>query len=182
MIGNWFREFSVWAPELVVAVYTGLSSERELIKGAGLFNPDGTMKAHVLLTTYDTLSSETYVFHRINHWEVLILDEGQRLKNSATLGFKKVNSIKACHRVLMTGTPLQNNLTELYTLMSFMDPKEFASEEDFLEKYADLSEKSVVALHELLAPYFLRRTKANVLKDLPKKVRHVFSPLTFRLK
>ncbi|KAJ9050395.1 hypothetical protein DSO57_1014835 [Entomophthora muscae] len=170
VIPNWFREFMFWAPELVVAIYTGGAAEREVLKGSGLFNSNGTLRAHVLLTTYDTLSSETFRFNRIHHWEALILDEGQRLKNSETAGFKKVNSIKAAHRVLLTGTPLQNNLNELYTLMSFMDPQRFQSEEEFLAKYSDLSEESVVDLHKLLAPYFLRRTKDAVLKDLPKKV------------
>ncbi|KAI0229757.1 hypothetical protein L0F63_003353 [Massospora cicadina] len=153
VVANWFREFSVWAPELIVAVYTGGAEERSLIRGSGLFNKDGTVRAHVLITTYTTLANEPSV--------------GQRLKNADGYCYKKMSSVAACHRVLLTGTPLQNNLGELFSLMAFMDPKRFDSGDEFLEKYKDLSQESVAELHELLTPYFLRRTKANIEVAVP---------------
>ncbi|EIM83636.1 uncharacterized protein STEHIDRAFT_160211 [Stereum hirsutum FP-91666 SS1] len=107
----------------------------------------------------------TSVFKNVDRWEALIVDEGQQLKNDGSLLFKKLNELNTIHRIIMTGTPLNNNMHQWNDLTA-------------LEEYdqENLNEESVKALHERLRPYFLRRVKAEVLKLPPKN--EVIVPLS----
>ncbi|OCH94711.1 hypothetical protein OBBRIDRAFT_746991 [Obba rivulosa] len=175
-ITNWVREFERWAPSLRVVPFYGENRAREVIKNYELFhsNPQsGTTgaKYHVLVTTYETITNNKEfapVFKRTPRWEVLVVDEGQRLKSDVSLLFKKLKELNTIHRIIMTGTPINNNIRELFNLMNFLDPAEWYDLKALSTEYEDLSEDKIKELHSKLRPYFLRRIKADVL-DLPPK-------------
>ncbi|KAF4623265.1 hypothetical protein D9613_002145 [Agrocybe pediades] len=177
-ITNWVREFERWAPALRVVPFYGEKTARDVIKQFELFHrnssPGNTnAKFHVLVTTYEALTTGkefTPVFRNQPRWEVLVVDEGQRLKNDESLLFKKLNELNSIHRIIMTGTPLNNNIRELFNLMNFLDPTEWKDLEALEKQHEDLNlnEEMVKQLHNRLRPYFLRRIKSEVL-DLPPK-------------
>ncbi|KAH8119925.1 hypothetical protein DFH11DRAFT_1557318 [Phellopilus nigrolimitatus] len=176
-ITNWVREFARWAPELRVVPFYGEQKSREIIKKYELQHdapPPGTTgaKYHVLVTTYETVTAANKdfnaVFKKNPRWEVLIVDEGQRLKSDSNLIFKRLNELHSCHRIIMTGTPLNNNIRELFNLMNFLNPEDWKDLEALAREFEELDEERVKMLHERLRPYFLRRVKADVL-DLPPK-------------
>ncbi|KAF8634457.1 hypothetical protein AX15_000900 [Amanita polypyramis BW_CC] len=175
-ITNWVREFERWAPNLRVVPYYGDAKAREIIREFELHHekvPRGfsNAKFHVLVVTYEALLNKAEfspVFKSEPRWEVLVIDEGQRLKNDTSMLFKKLNELKSGHRIIMTGTPLNNNVRELFNLMNFLDPENW-SDLDALEKeYEELTEERVKELHNKLRPYFLRRIKSEVLELPPK--------------
>ncbi|KAJ1551224.1 hypothetical protein HK096_002393 [Nowakowskiella sp. JEL0078] len=114
-------------------------------------------------------------------FEAIVADEGHRLKNDSSKTFtilgEKVNSR---HRVLMTGTPLQNNLRELFNLLHFLEPEHFANQNNWEKKFSTMTEENINIIHSELRPYFLRRTKAVVLKNMPTKVEFLV-PVTLTL-
>jgi len=123
-----------------------------------------------VLSTYDTVTgSEFRLFNNIPRWETVIVDEGQRLKSDSSLMFNKLKKLNAVHRVLLTGTPLNNNLRELFNLLNFIDPENFTDLQALEERFEALNESLVLELHNMLKPYILRRIKSQVLK-LPPKV------------
>ncbi|KAK1228665.1 hypothetical protein PQX77_008318 [Marasmius sp. AFHP31] len=178
-ITNWIREFERWAPNLRVVPFFGEAKSREVIKTFELYHEDIRarklgMKAkfHVLVTTYEAITHKTdftAVFKSQPRWEALIIDEGQRLKSDTSLLFKKLNELNTGHRVIMTGTPLNNNIRELFNLMNFLDPDQWNDLEALEKEHEELTEELVKSLHTRLRPYFLRRIKSEVLQ-LPPKV------------
>ncbi|KAL5519231.1 hypothetical protein ACEPAH_914 [Sanghuangporus vaninii] len=175
-ITNWVREFARWAPELRVVPFYGEQKSREIIKQYELEHPvitPGTTgaKYHILVTTYEAVTRAkdfNAVFKKNPRWEVLVVDEGQRLKSDSSLLFRKLNELNSGHRIIMTGTPLNNNIRELFNLMNFLDPDKWNDLEALTKEFEELDEERVKELHERLRPYFLRRMKAEVL-DLPAK-------------
>ncbi|OWZ62862.1 hypothetical protein AYX15_05060 [Cryptococcus neoformans] len=174
-ITNWVREFEKWSPHLRVVPFYGESASREIISKYELFHkglqgkPVG-LKAHIVLTTYDMItSSEFRVFSAIPRWEVLCVDEGQRLKSDNSKIFNDLKTLNSVHRILLTGTPLNNNIRELFNLLNFLDQDNFKDLESMEQEYADLNEVKVQKLHQMIKPYILRRIKADVL-NLPPKV------------
>ncbi|KAH9049552.1 SNF2 family N-terminal domain-containing protein [Lactarius hengduanensis] len=174
-ITNWAREFASWAPGVRVVPFYGEAKSRDVIKRYELTHStkiQGTTgaKFHVLVTTYDTITSKDFnpVIKSVPRWEVLVVDEGQRLKNDQGLLFKKLNELKVSHRIIMTGTPLNNNIRELFNLMNFLDPNEWGDLERLEKEHEELTEDLVKELHNRLRPYFLRRLKGQVLQLPPK--------------
>ncbi|KAF8167730.1 SNF2 family N-terminal domain-containing protein [Crassisporium funariophilum] len=175
-ITNWVREIERWAPKLRVVPFYGEKNARDIIKQFELYHkvPQPgmtTSKFHVLVTTYEALINPkdfTCVFKNVPRWEVLVVDEGQRLKNDNSLLFKKLNELKSVHRIIMTGTPLNNNIRELFNLMNFLDPEEWKDLEALEKQHEVLDEELVKQLHNRLRPYFLRRIKSEVLELPPK--------------
>ncbi|KAJ7169708.1 SNF2 family DNA-dependent ATPase [Mycena filopes] len=174
-ITNWVREFERWAPNLRVVPFYGEAKSREVIKKYELNHPTKrkgftSAKFHVLVTTYETLIGKdfTTVFKNQPRWEVLVVDEGQRLKSDSSLLFKKLNELNSLHRIIMTGTPLNNNIRELFNLMNFLDPVNWNDLETLAQTHEVLTEDLVKDLHNRLRPYFLRRIKSQVLKLPPK--------------
>ena len=161
---NWAREIEKFAPHLRVVGIHG-SKRRELY--ARIPTSD------VVVTTYPILirdeeKLEKYAFH------ALVLDEAQAIKNTRTQAFKSLASIRADHRVCLTGTPVENHLGELWALMRFLDPDLLGDELTFRRIYKapieiEGDEERLEALREQVAPYILRRTKREVAKDLPPK-------------
>uniref|UniRef100_A0A0W0FGI3 Putative SNF2 family DNA-dependent ATPase n=1 Tax=Moniliophthora roreri TaxID=221103 RepID=A0A0W0FGI3_MONRR len=182
-VTNWVREFERWAPKLRVVPFYGEAKSREVVKAFELYHDDNRpgmkTKFHVLITTYDTVTNKaefTPVFKNQPRWEVLVIDEGQRLKSDSSLLFKKLNELKTAHRVIMTGTPLNNNIRELFNLMNFLDPNEWSDLEALEKEHEELTEELIKQLHERLRPYFLRRIKSQVLRLPPKN--EVIVPVT----
>ncbi|KAK3698879.1 hypothetical protein LTR37_016756 [Vermiconidia calcicola] len=164
---NWRREIKRWAPSLRVVAYYGSKESRDLAYRYELF-PEGSkdLRCHIVVTSYDAASDENCrkFFKNVN-WQGLIVDEGQRLKNENSLLYAALGALKAPFRILLTGTPLQNNQRELFNLLHFLDESYSAAE---LEKeYADLDAEKIAQLHDIIRPFFLRRTKAQVLTFLP---------------
>jgi len=125
--GNWEREFSKWAPDLYFVTLTGNSCSREVIKHFELSfsKRSGGRRppTHVVITSYEILILEKAFLSSIA-WEAIIVDEGQRLKNQESKLFRDLSDFNSQFRLLLTGTPLQNNLKELFTLLSFLEPDE----------------------------------------------------------
>ncbi|KAI0427619.1 PHD/FYVE-zinc-finger like domain-containing protein [Xylaria sp. FL1042] len=173
---NWRRELKQWAPDLRVVTYHGGKVAQDLAYRHELY-PDGPksgMKAHVVIMSYEAAANVTSSFSGVK-WVGLIVDEGQRLKNEETTLYKSLRDMKIPCRILLTGTPLQNNKRELFNLLQFIDSKRNAAELD--ERYAELTKDNLPELHSLIRPYFLRRTKAQVLKFLPPMAQ-IILPVT----
>ena len=104
-------------------------------------------------------------------YQCLIIDEAHRLKSNRSLFFKVLSSYNVDHKVLLTGTPLQNNLEELFHLLNFLCPDKFTDLTGFLDEFAVISkEDQVTKLHDMLGTHMLRRLKADVLKGMKGKV------------
>lgn len=164
---NWRREIKQWAPSLRVVSFFGSRTARDLAYQYELF-PQGKkdMRCHVVVTSYDTASDENCrKFFRSVPWQGLIVDEGQRLKNDASLLYAALSGLDIPHKVLLTGTPLQNNARELFNLLQFLDPSYNAAQLD--RDFEVLDADKISRLHDMIRPFFLRRTKAQVLTFLP---------------
>ncbi|KAI0845998.1 PHD/FYVE-zinc-finger like domain-containing protein [Daldinia vernicosa] len=173
---NWRRELKDWSPALRVVTYHGGRVSQDLAFKHELF-PDGVkdgMKAHVVIMSYEAASSVKTTFQSVK-WAGLIVDEGQRLKNDETQLYRTLVDMNIPCRILLTGTPLQNNKKELFTLLQFIDPKNNAEALD--AQYDELTKENLPELHDLIRPYFLRRTKVQVLKFLPPMAQ-VIVPVT----
>ncbi|KAF8796834.1 Chromodomain-helicase-DNA-binding protein 4 like protein [Argiope bruennichi] len=130
---------------------------------------DVPIKFHVLLTSYELVCIDTAMLGSID-WQVLVVDEAHRLKNNQSKFFKILNTYKINYKLLLTGTPLQNNLEELFHLLNFLNASAFNDLQGFLNEFADLAkEEQVKKLHDLLGCHLLRRLKADVLKNIPAK-------------
>ncbi|XP_077964884.1 chromodomain-helicase-DNA-binding protein 1-like isoform X2 [Gasterosteus aculeatus] len=164
---NWRKELESFAPSLTVLCYKGDKERR-----AELHRETQTQDFDVLLTTYELCLKDASFLRRWS-WKVLVVDEAQRLKNPNSLLHKTLTQFSAGFRVLLTGTPIQNNLQELYSLLSFVQPNIFTAEEadNFTRSYADVQTRPALAaeLQGLLEPFLLRRVKSEVAVDLPRK-------------
>lgn len=170
-----------WAPDLRVVAYHGGRQPQDLALKYELF-PDGLnqpMKAHVVVMSYDSAQDpQTKQFFKSVQWVGLIVDEGQRLKNDQNLLYGALMDMKIPFRMLLTGTPLQNNKRELFNLLQFIDRSINAAELD--EKYAVIDAEAIRELHDLIRPVFLRRTKLEVLKFLPN-MSQIIVPVTMTI-
>lgn len=162
---NWIREFKKWAPEMVVAPFFGGQLGRKLALENEIFDDRMNLKCHVVVTTYESSMETSKLQHLF--WAVMVVDESQRLKNDESLLFKTLKKYNVDQITLLTGTPLQNNLRELFNIMNFIQPKQFHGNE--ASGYDDMTKLKVDELHNRLRPHFLRRTKEEVLKTLPPK-------------
>ncbi|KAK4178333.1 putative Chromodomain-helicase-DNA-binding protein [Triangularia setosa] len=164
---NWRREIRKWAPDLRVVAYYGGRVSQQAAKEYELF-PGGTrdMKAHVVIMSYDSVKdTETRSRFSSVKWAGLIVDEAQVLKNDENSLYKALNMLNTPFKILLTGTPLQNNKRELFNLLQFIDSTMKAEQLD--QEYDQITSDNLGHLHNLIRPYFLRRTKAEVLTFLP---------------
>jgi len=183
-VTNWTLEFEKWAPHIKRMVYKGDPNMRKQ-----LATQMRNEKFHVVLTTYEYIIKDKSTLNRIA-WQYIIVDEGHRMKNSkCKFAMILGQNYQSAHRLLLTGTPLQNNLAELWALLNFLLPKIFAASEDF-EKWFNRpfakigAEKNIVLneeerlliinrLHQVLRPFLLRRMKKEVEQELPNKIEYV---------
>ncbi|CAN8097446.1 unnamed protein product [Discula destructiva] len=193
---NWNLEFDKWAPTIAKIVYKGPPTTRRLQQDKirqGRFQ--------VLLTTYEYIIKDRNILSKIK-WFHMIIDEGHRMKNAnSKLSFTIQQYYSTRYRLILTGTPLQNNLTELWAMLNFTLPNIFKSAKTFDEWFntpfantgtqdkMELTEEEQILvirrLHKVLRPFLLRRLKKDVEKDLPDKTEKVikckFSALQARL-
>lgn len=190
---NWVAEFKKWTPDIPVVLYHGSKQEREEIRRKELRNP-GSATFPVICTSYEICMNDRKHLAHFD-WKFIIIDEGHRIKNLNCRLIRELQSYQSANRLLITGTPLQNNLTELWSLLHFLMPSIFDKLESF-ESWFDFSalkekngyeqilsedrKKNLVAsLHAILKPFLLRRVKADVETSLPKKREYVlYAPLT----
>ena len=176
-LDNWQREFNRWIPDIKVLVLQGDKDERaELIK-----NKVMTCDFDVIVSSYEIVIREKATLKKFD-WQYIIIDEAHRIKNEESLLSQIIRMFHSRNRLLITGTPLQNNLRELWALLNFIVPDVFAENESFDEWFQKDSnnenggEDQVVSqLHKVLKPFLLRRIKADVEKSLlPKKELNVY--------
>ncbi|PIK44556.1 putative chromodomain-helicase-DNA-binding protein 8-like isoform X3 [Apostichopus japonicus] len=174
-IANWQREFETWT-DMNAVVYHGSAQSRHMIAEFEMFykDADGSKvpniyKFQVLITTYEILLADCQELSEIE-WRVVIIDEAHRLKNRNCKLLEGLKILDVEHRVLLTGTPLQNNVEELFSLLNFLEPGRFRSLPQFLDDFGDLkTESQVERLQQLLKPMMLRRLKEDVEKSLAPK-------------
>ncbi|KAJ9640988.1 hypothetical protein H2199_005656 [Coniosporium tulheliwenetii] len=166
-VANWRREIKLWAPALRVVTYFGSAVARDLAYRYEMYpNKSKDLRCHVVVTSYDAAADDSCrKFFKGVPWQGLIVDEGQRLKSDKSLLYNALNALKIPFRILLTGTPLQNNTRELFNLLQFLDDSINASALE--EEYLEMTKENIQKLHDLIRPFILRRTKAQVLGFLP---------------
>ena len=175
-LSNWCNEFNRFCPTIRVMRFHGSKEEREEIVHKNL-QPTKTQETRawdVCITTYEVVNLERNSLCKIA-WRYLVIDEAHRLKNEASQFSQTVRQLQTQYRLLLTGTPLQNNLHELWALLNFLLPEVFSSSEQFDDWFnldvddTEAKQRIIGQLHKLLRPFMLRRLKADVEKSLPPK-------------
>uniref|UniRef100_A0A8C2AKM8 Chromodomain helicase DNA binding protein 6 n=1 Tax=Cyprinus carpio TaxID=7962 RepID=A0A8C2AKM8_CYPCA len=174
-ITNWEREFRTWT-EMNVIVYHGSQISRQMIQQYEMYHRDeqgnivsGQFKFHGIITTFEMIMADCPELKKIN-WRCVVIDEAHRLKNRNCKLLEGLKLMNLEHKVLLTGTPLQNSVEELFSLLNFLEPSQFPSETTFLEEFGDLkTEEQVKKLQAILKPMMLRRLKDDVEKNLAPK-------------
>lgn len=166
LIYNWENEIEKFSPNLKKGMYYGTNRDINIFK-----------KADVILTTYGTVRNDIEKIIKIN-FEIVILDESQNIKNLNSQTTKAVMLLNAKNRLALSGTPIENNLLELYSLFRFLNPAMFGTIQEFneeyilpIQKYGDSN--AIKELKKKIYPFILRRIKKEVLKDLPEKIEKV---------
>jgi len=187
---NWVREFEKWLPSLPVIRYHGTGPERDaMLAGPLLARNKKQPDFPVIITSYEMSIKDQKKLDKIGEFTYLVVDEGQRLKNHRCTLIGSLKRIRAANRLLLSGTPIQNNLDELWSLLNFVNPVIFDDLSVFQSWFGfrDIGQKSTTAtdeeaivleekknqtvskLHEILRPFLLRRIKRDVLTDMPPK-------------
>ncbi|DAZ92971.1 TPA: hypothetical protein N0F65_006292 [Lagenidium giganteum] len=185
-LSNWVNEFKKWAPDLVLVVYKGPPQVRKEIFKQEM----SSCQFNVLLTTYEYIMKDKHVLRKYE-WQYIIVDEGHRMKNAQSKFAMTLGTMYTSrNRLLLTGTPLQNSLPELWALLNFLLPTIFESVDTFEQWFSkpfsqfsgsgesnELSDEErmliINRLHQVLRPFLLRRVKSSVLDQLPDKVERV---------
>jgi ATP-dependent DNA helicase len=190
---NWVAEFEKWTPSMPVMLYHGDKKERERLRRTRLRNP-GTADFPIMVTSYEICMNDRKYLTSFG-WQFIIIDEGHRIKNLDCRLIRELQQFQSANRLLITGTPLQNNLTELWSLLHFLLPTVFDKLSTFESwfDFSGLKDKSsyeqllseerqqylVKSLHAVLKPFLLRRVKTDVESLMPKKREYVlYAPLT----
>ncbi|EGC42995.1 chromodomain helicase [Histoplasma capsulatum var. duboisii H88] len=166
---SWAETFDNWTPDLNYVVYNGNETSRNIIKEYELLI-DGNIKRpkfHVLLTTYEYVLVDAAFLSQIK-WQFMAVDEAHRLKNRESQLYAKLVEFKSPSRLLITGTPVQNNLGELSALMDFLNPGLIQIDDD-MDLGCEAASVKLAELTKSIQPYMLRRTKSKVESDLPPK-------------
>uniref|UniRef100_A0A674K5I1 Chromodomain-helicase-DNA-binding protein 7 n=1 Tax=Terrapene triunguis TaxID=2587831 RepID=A0A674K5I1_9SAUR len=174
-IPNWEREFRTWT-ELNVVVYHGSQASRRTIQLYEMYFKDpqgrvikGSYKFHAIITTFEMILTDCPELRNIP-WRCVVIDEAHRLKNRNCKLLEGLKMMDLEHKVLLTGTPLQNTVEELFSLLHFLEPGRFPSESTFMQEFGDLkTEEQVQKLQAILKPMMLRRLKEDVEKNLAPK-------------
>ena len=187
---NWVREFEKWLPSQPVVRFHGTQKDRDaLIEGPLNARLRKNDDFPIIITSYEVAVRDEKRLNKIGEYTYLVVDEGQRLKNHRCTLITSLKRIRSSNRLLLSGTPIQNNLDELWSLLNFVNPSIFddlsifqswfgfrnigqktqgsTTEEDVL--VAERKNQTVSKLHEILRPFLLRRIKKDVLADMPPK-------------
>lgn len=163
LLHNWKEEFHKFNPNLNVMVIDGIPSQRKKLISK-------ISEMDVVITSYTLMQKDIETYQQTN-FSYAILDEAQHIKNRGTRNAKSVKMINAAHRLILTGTPIENSLDELWSLFDFLMPGLLSSYDRFLEKYVRITGEAYAAnlnyLKKKVSPFILRRMKSDVLKELP---------------
>ena len=166
VVHNWYNELARFAPSLKVMAYTGTTAQRH-DKRQTLMNSD------VVLTTYRTLANDVGYLARLQ-FGIIVFDESQAFKTPTSQIHHAVSQLNSLHRMALSGTPVENNLGELWSLMNVLNPYLLGDIKQFQQAFVNpiavqMEESRRSLLRSLIAPYFLKRTKGEVLNDLPER-------------
>ncbi|KAF7339360.1 SNF2 family helicase ATPase [Mycena sanguinolenta] len=181
---NWQQEITRFVPGLKALPYWGNVKDRTTLrkfwsKKEITYNKDAPF--HILITSYQLVTQDQQYFQRVN-WQYMILDEAQNIKNSSSVRWKTLLGFHCRNRLLLTGTPIQNSMQELWALLHFIMPSLFDSHDEFNEwfskdienaaenKGSKLNEHQLRRLHMILKPFMLRRVKRHVQNELSEKI------------
>ncbi|POM75915.1 Chromatin-remodeling complex ATPase chain [Phytophthora palmivora] len=167
-VGNWMRELKRWCPSIKAFKFMG-SKEERAVQRETVVKQD----FDALVLSYEVAIIEKSILQKIK-WRYLLIDEAHRVKNENSKLSRVVREFKVEHRLLITGTPLQNNLHELWALLNFLLPDVFSDSEDF-DSWFNVDEQEgqenvIKKLHTILRPFLLRRLKSDVEHSLPPKI------------
>ncbi|WP_338852618.1 DEAD/DEAH box helicase [Clostridium perfringens] len=179
VIYNWMDEFEKFAPSIRVGLVHGSKSKRDKVlrdfkRGLGIKIEEENLKEKsyekydVLLTTYGTLKNDEKAYENLS-FDYCIIDEAQNIKNPAAQATLSVKNIKSRCNIALTGTPIENNLMELWSIFDFVMPGYLFTKERFRERFI-LDESNLSELKYLITPFILRRLKEDVLSELPEKL------------
>ncbi|VBB75495.1 Putative DNA helicase ino-80 [Podospora comata] len=191
---NWQQEITKFVPEFKVLPYWGTAADRKVLRKFWdrkhtTYKKDAAF--HVMITSYQLVVSDVAYFQKMK-WQYMILDEAQAIKSSSSSRWKCLLSFHCRNRLLLTGTPIQNNMQELWALLHFIMPSLFDSHDEFSEWFSKdieshaqsntkLNQDQLKRLHMILKPFMLRRVKKHVQKELGDKIElDVFCDLTYR--
>ncbi|KAL2261930.1 hypothetical protein VTK26DRAFT_2965 [Humicola hyalothermophila] len=191
---NWQQEITKFVPEFKVLPYWGTAADRKVLRKFwdrkhSTYKKDAPF--HVMITSYQLVVSDVAYFQKMK-WQYMILDEAQAIKSSQSSRWKCLLGFHCRNRLLLTGTPIQNNMQELWALLHFIMPSLFDSHDEFSEWFSKdieshaqsntkLNEDQLKRLHMILKPFMLRRVKKHVQKELGDKIElDVFCNLTYR--
>ncbi|ODH26257.1 hypothetical protein ACO22_04713 [Paracoccidioides brasiliensis] len=191
---NWQQEISRFVPNIKVLPYWGSAKDRKVLRkfwDRKHITYTRESEFHVLVTSYQLVVLDAQYFQKVK-WQYMILDEAQAIKSSQSSRWKNLLGFHCRNRLLLTGTPIQNNMQELWALLHFIMPTLFDSHDEFSEWFSKdieshaqsntkLNEDQLRRLHMILKPFMLRRIKKHVQKELGDKVeKDVFCDLTYR--
>lgn len=191
---NWQQEIVKFVPEFKILPYWGSASDRKVLRKFwdrkhSTYRKDAAF--HVCVTSYQLVVSDVAYFQKMR-WQYMILDEAQAIKSSQSSRWKSLLGFHCRNRLLLTGTPIQNNMQELWALLHFIMPSLFDSHDEFSEWFSKdieshaqsntkLNEDQLKRLHMILKPFMLRRVKKHVQKELGDKIElDVYCNLTYR--
>ncbi|KAK2584287.1 hypothetical protein KPH14_006689 [Odynerus spinipes] len=192
---NWQQEMARFVPVFKVVPYWGNPQERKILRQFWDTKDLHTKEAsfHVVITSYQLVITDYKYFNRIK-WQYMILDEAQAIKSTSSMRWKLLLGFSCRNRLLLSGTPIQNSMAELWALLHFIMPTLFDSHDEFnewfskdIESHAEnktgIDEKHLSRLHMILKPFMLRRIKKDVENELSDKIEvMVYCPLTTRQK
>lgn len=176
--GHWQQEIKAYAPFLSVTAYVGPPAERKAMR-------EKLGETDIVITSYDVCRNDSEVLEKHN-WNYVVLDEGHLIKNPRAKTSQAVKRLPSNHRLILTGTPIQNNVLELWSLFDFLMPGFLGVEKVFQDRFAkpiaasryskasskeqEAGALAIEALHKQVLPFLLRRLKEEVLNDLPPKI------------
>lgn len=193
---NWQQEITKFVPDFNVLPYWGTAKDRKVLRKFWdrkniIYNRNSPF--HVVVTSYQLVVADAAYFQKMK-WQYMILDEAQAIKSSQSSRWKSLLNLQCRNRLLLTGTPIQNNMQELWALLHFIMPSLFDSHDEFSEWFSKdieahaqsnskLNEEQLRRLHAILKPFMLRRIKKNVQSELGEKIEiDVYCDLTNRQK